>query len=76
MKILDSCDFSGKTIVPFNTHEGSGQSGTVEEIRSEVRGVTVEDGIAIRGKTAQEDEEETRDKRERTELYRQSRYLQ
>ena len=63
LTFLDSLDFTGKTIIPFNTHEGSGQSGTVEEIREEVRDVkdvTVEDGIAIQGKTAQEDEEETR----------------
>ena len=64
LTFLDSYDFAGKTIIPFNTHEGSGQSGTVEEIRTEIgdaRDVTVEDGIAIQGKTAQENEEETRE---------------
>ena len=60
LTFLDSLDFTGKTIIPFNTHEGSGQSGTVEEIREEVKGVSVDDGIAIQGKTAQENEEETR----------------
>ena len=25
---MESYDFSGKTVIPFNTHEGSGQSGT------------------------------------------------
>ena len=65
LTFLDSLDFTGKTIIPFNTHEGSGQSGTVEEIRAEIGGtedVTVEEGIAIQGKTAQENEEETRDR--------------
>ena len=57
-------DFKGKTIIPFNTHEGSGQSGTVEDIREEVKGASIEDGIAIQGKTAQEDEKETRDRLE------------
>ena len=68
LTFLDSLDFTGKTIIPFNTHEGSGQSGTVEEIRAEVdgtEGVTVEDGIAIQGKTAQENEKDTRDKLEK-----------
>ena len=67
LTFLDSLDFTGKTIIPFNTHEGSGQSGTVEEIRGEVgdvADVTIEDGIAIQGKTAQENEEETRGKLE------------
>ncbi|MCR5160893.1 MAG: flavodoxin [Lachnospiraceae bacterium] len=67
LTFLDSLDFTGKTIIPFNTHEGSGQSGTVEEIREEVgdvKDVTIEDGIAIQGKTAQENEKETRDKLE------------
>ncbi len=67
LTFLDSLDFTGKTIIPFNTHEGSGQSGTVEEIRLEVgdgKDVTLADGIAIQGKTAQEDEKETRDKLE------------
>lgn len=31
---LESYDFTGKTIVPFCTHEGSGLSRTVGSIRS------------------------------------------
>ena len=38
-------DFKGKTIIPFNTHEGSGQSGTVEDIREEVKGASVDDSL-------------------------------
>ena len=30
---FDTYDFSGKTIVPFNTHEGSGDGGTYEDIK-------------------------------------------
>ena len=38
-------DFKGKTIIPFNTHEGSGQSGTVEDIREEVKGASIDDSL-------------------------------
>lgn len=41
-------DWTGKTIVPFNSHEGSGDGGTYEDLR-EMTGTTVLDGIAIRG---------------------------
>ena len=40
--------WSGKTIVPFNSHEGSGDGGTYADLR-EMTGVTVLDGLAIRG---------------------------
>ena len=67
LSFLDNGNFEGKRIIPFNTHEGSGQSSTVEEIISEVGetgDVTIEDGLAIQGKTAQEDEKATREKLE------------
>ena len=31
--LLESYDFSGKTIIPFNTHMGSGNGGTYDTIR-------------------------------------------
>ena len=31
--LFDQYDFSGKTIIPFNTHMGSGDGGTYETIR-------------------------------------------
>lgn len=49
---LESYDFSGKTIVPFCTNEGSGLSGTERSI-GEVTGAEVRDGLSIRGATAQ-----------------------
>ena len=52
---LESYDFSGKTVIPFNTHEGSGQSGTQGRIASTIPDATVLSGIAIRGATAQND---------------------
>ena len=30
---FDKYDFSGKTIIPFNTHMGSGDGGTYDTIR-------------------------------------------
>lgn len=41
-------DWSGKTVVPFNSHEGSGDGGTYADLR-EMTGATVLDGLAIRG---------------------------
>lgn len=42
---LESYDFSGKTIVPFSTNEGSGLSGTVERIRELLPDADVKEGI-------------------------------
>lgn len=52
---LESYDFSGKTIVPFSTNEGSGLSGTVERIRELLPDADVKEGFSIRGTTAQND---------------------
>ncbi len=46
---LDTYDLSGKTIVPFNTHEGSGDGGTYDQIKSEEPNATVLEGLPIRG---------------------------
>ncbi|MBQ8974843.1 MAG: hypothetical protein IJ072_03850 [Oscillospiraceae bacterium] len=46
---FDAYDFSGKTVIPFNTHAGSGDGGTYEEIRQAEPGATVPDGFAIAG---------------------------
>ena len=50
---IESQSWSGKTIVPFCTHEGSGLSGTESTIRSICKGATVAKGFAVQGKTAQ-----------------------
>ena len=52
---LENHDFTGKTVIPFNTHEGSGQSGTQRTIESLCSGAMVVDGLAVRGNTAQND---------------------
>jgi flavodoxin len=46
---LESYDFSGKTIVPFCTHEGSGLGHSERDIRETCPGATVLPGLAIRG---------------------------
>lgn len=55
---LESYDFSGKTIVPFCTHGGSGLSNTPQHIADTCPDATVADGLAVRGKTAQNDRDE------------------
>jgi hypothetical protein len=52
---LESYDFTGKTVIPFCTHAGSGLSGTQGTVETLCDGATIEDGLAVRGKTAQED---------------------
>jgi flavodoxin len=47
---LESYDFSGKTIIPFCTHEGSGMGG-LSDIRDLCPSTRVEKGIAIKGST-------------------------
>ena len=56
---LESYDFSGKTVIPFCTHEGSGLTSTPDKIRAAIPKATVMPGLAIRGTTAQQDRAET-----------------
>lgn len=56
---LESHDFSEITVIPFNTHEGSGQGGTQQVIEEKLPGVTVLQGLAVRGGKAQNDAEGT-----------------
>ncbi|MBM7581927.1 flavodoxin [Caldicoprobacter guelmensis] len=46
---LESYDFSGKTIVPFCTHEGSGMGNSERDIKKLCPNAEVLSGIAIRG---------------------------
>ena len=61
LTFLESFDLSGKKLVPFNTHEGSGQGRTVSEIAASAPNAEMLEGIAIQGKVAQEDEGRTRE---------------
>lgn len=46
---LESFDFTGKTIHPFCTHEGSGLSSTESDIKKTAKGAIVTKGLAING---------------------------
>lgn len=46
---LESYDFSGKTIVPFCTHEGSGMGNSERDIKKLCPDANVLFGLAIRG---------------------------
>ena len=52
---IEKHDWTGKTVIPFITHEGSGMSGTDRNIATACEGATVAvgKGLAVQGKTAQ-----------------------
>ena len=52
---FDTYDFTGVTIIPFNTHAGSRDGGTYGDISELEPNATVLDGLAIRGEDAGED---------------------
>lgn len=54
MTFLEANDFSGKTIVPFCTHGGSGLAGTEREIAEACPNAKLLDGLAIVGKQCQD----------------------
>lgn len=51
---LGGREWNGKTIYPFCTHEGSGLGGTPDNIAKAAHGATIENGLAVRGTTAQQ----------------------
>ena len=55
---FDTYDFSGKTIIPFNTHGRSGFSGTISTIRNLEPNATVKDGKSISRNSIQNAEQE------------------
>ena len=50
---LEAYDFSGKTIIPFCTHEGSGMGHSESDIRKLCPTVTLLKGLAITGGSVQ-----------------------
>lgn len=45
---LEEYDFSGKTIIPFTAHGGSGFSGTIQTIQElQPEATVIEDGLEI-----------------------------
>ena len=59
---LEEYDFSGKTIIPFNSHGGSGFSNTIEEIKKLQPNATVrDDGLSISRNDVSDSEQEIAD---------------
>ena len=57
---MEAYDFAGKTVIPFNTHEGSGQARSQKDIEDLMpEEATVLKGLAVRGSKAQNDAEGT-----------------
>jgi flavodoxin len=55
---LESCDFSGKTILPLCTHEGSGMGRSVTDITRLCPGAKILSGLAIVGGNVQRAEKD------------------
>lgn len=55
---FDEYDFSGKTIIPFNTHGGSGFSGTISTIKELEPNAKIIDGKSISRNDIQDAEQE------------------
>lgn len=51
--LFDTVNFSGKTVVPFNTHMGSGDGGTYKTVREKAKGAVVLEGLAVSMKEAE-----------------------
>jgi len=49
---LEHYDFSGKTILPLCTNEGSGMGGSERDIKRTCPGATVKSGLSITGSSA------------------------
>lgn len=56
---MEAYDFTGKTVIPFNTHEGSGQAHSQRDIEELLTSATVLKGLAVRGSKAQNDADGT-----------------
>ena len=55
--LMENYDFNGKNVIPFNTHEGSGDAGTYSTVQKDLPKANVTtDGLALDGKTAISDD--------------------
>ncbi len=58
--LFENNDFSGKKLIPFSTHEGSGLSGFDRKLASACPDAEVLDGLAVRGNDAQNRQDSVR----------------
>ena len=54
---LEKLDFSGKTVKPFVTHEGSGFGKSLNDLKKLCSGANIEDGLSIQGSFASSSKE-------------------
>ena len=54
--LLESYDFTGKTIIPFCTNEGSGMGSSERDLNALCKGATVKAGLSVHGAEAAESE--------------------
>ena len=57
---LEKFDFTGKTILPLCTNEGSGMGSSESDIRKTAKGATVKSGLAVTGSRAADSKEDVR----------------
>ena len=57
---LEGHDLSGKTIIPFCTHAGSGLSGTEKNIENVCADSEILKGLSIKGEDAQNSQDEAK----------------
>ena len=57
---LEAFDFSGKTILPLCTNEGSGMGGSERDLRRTCPGANVKSGLSITGSSAADSKESVR----------------
>ena len=54
MSFLEKFDFSGKKILPLCTNEGSGMGSSVSDLKKNISGAEIADGLSITGSQAKE----------------------
>lgn len=57
---LESHDLSGKKIIPFSTHEGSGFGHGLEDLKASCPGATIIEGLALAGHEVKDAQDQIR----------------
>lgn len=56
-RFIENHDWRDKTVIPFNTHEGSGNAGTYDALKNKMPGATLKGGgFNLSGSTARTDD--------------------
>lgn len=58
--VFENNDFSGKTLIPFSTHEGSGLAGFDKKLAKACPDSTILEGLAVRESDAQNNRDQTK----------------